>query len=323
MDYLLTFEDGSESLAHFGVKGMKWGVWNAETRARRNAVKNAEVASALGKAKQYKKDNGSQYYEKARSNSFGVTLSGKNHGETTNIHVHGFDDSKYTRTSKRIGVEAAKIHAARNESSKSPYTDRLAEGYITYLTKHGKQRLDKTNSSEIDLGKTAVQHLKKGDGELSEKERANHVNQIKASAKALENYSVTPVYERAGQDYVNHTKQMASSFRKLAENDPKLKKDIDEFTTMKKRTDDGRKYTDAYKKKACDIGERALGTRPAIDSPFCRTATFHPTAVTGKTVAIPAWALATSNSAIDYRHKQAAIRKAFQNPTYRDILEDD
>lgn len=34
MDYRFTFEDGSESLAHFGVKGMKWGVWNAETRAR-------------------------------------------------------------------------------------------------------------------------------------------------------------------------------------------------------------------------------------------------------------------------------------------------
>lgn len=35
MDYVFTFEDGSEGyLAHHGVKGMKWGVWNAETRAR-------------------------------------------------------------------------------------------------------------------------------------------------------------------------------------------------------------------------------------------------------------------------------------------------
>ncbi len=29
-----TFEDGSEYLVHHGVKGMKWGVWNAETRAK-------------------------------------------------------------------------------------------------------------------------------------------------------------------------------------------------------------------------------------------------------------------------------------------------
>lgn len=39
MDYLLTFEDGSSGyLAHHGTKGMKWGVWNAETRARRTGT---------------------------------------------------------------------------------------------------------------------------------------------------------------------------------------------------------------------------------------------------------------------------------------------
>ena len=35
MDYMLTFEDGSSGyLSHHGVKGMKWGVWNEETKAR-------------------------------------------------------------------------------------------------------------------------------------------------------------------------------------------------------------------------------------------------------------------------------------------------
>ena len=37
MDYKVTFEDGSEALMHHGIKGMKWGVWNAETAARRSA----------------------------------------------------------------------------------------------------------------------------------------------------------------------------------------------------------------------------------------------------------------------------------------------
>lgn len=38
--YIVTFEDGSEAyLEHHGVKGMKWGVWNAETRARRAGAK--------------------------------------------------------------------------------------------------------------------------------------------------------------------------------------------------------------------------------------------------------------------------------------------
>ncbi len=34
MDYKFTFEDGSMVLAHSGVKGMKWGVWNDETKAK-------------------------------------------------------------------------------------------------------------------------------------------------------------------------------------------------------------------------------------------------------------------------------------------------
>ena len=40
MDILITFEDGSDSyLVHHGIKGMKWGVWNAETRARKAGAK--------------------------------------------------------------------------------------------------------------------------------------------------------------------------------------------------------------------------------------------------------------------------------------------
>ena len=35
MEFILMFEDGSSAcLEHYGVKGMKWGKWNPETRAR-------------------------------------------------------------------------------------------------------------------------------------------------------------------------------------------------------------------------------------------------------------------------------------------------
>ena len=38
MDYLITFDDGSSAyLEHYGTKGMKWGVWNDETRAKYGA----------------------------------------------------------------------------------------------------------------------------------------------------------------------------------------------------------------------------------------------------------------------------------------------
>lgn len=54
MPYKLTFEDGSSVyLEHHGVKGMHWGVWNDETRARRMGshgkpkAKNAEEKAFL------------------------------------------------------------------------------------------------------------------------------------------------------------------------------------------------------------------------------------------------------------------------------------
>jgi hypothetical protein len=34
MEFKMTFENGSEAILHSGIKGMKWGVWNAETAAR-------------------------------------------------------------------------------------------------------------------------------------------------------------------------------------------------------------------------------------------------------------------------------------------------
>lgn len=53
MDYMITFEDGSEAyLAHRGIKGMKWGVWNEETKARRNANKETKAANKMFKAEQ-------------------------------------------------------------------------------------------------------------------------------------------------------------------------------------------------------------------------------------------------------------------------------
>ena len=66
MMFKIVFEDGaSEYLAHYGIKGMKWGVWNEETKARRGGTKPQKEQSVLfvsGSSKTQDRESG--YYRK-------------------------------------------------------------------------------------------------------------------------------------------------------------------------------------------------------------------------------------------------------------------
>jgi len=46
-DYLITTDTGEQFIAHYGVKGQKWGVWNPETTARYNGLSLAPGGGSL------------------------------------------------------------------------------------------------------------------------------------------------------------------------------------------------------------------------------------------------------------------------------------
>lgn len=53
MEYYITFEDGDSAyLTHSGVKGMKWGVWNEETKARRAGRRTEKATQRMLKDEQ-------------------------------------------------------------------------------------------------------------------------------------------------------------------------------------------------------------------------------------------------------------------------------
>ena len=72
MDYIFKLDDGTEAIAHHGIKGMKWGVWNAETAARRtgNHAKRAKMLEKGMSEMERQHDRSSKYHEKASTTRY-------------------------------------------------------------------------------------------------------------------------------------------------------------------------------------------------------------------------------------------------------------
>ena len=54
-DYLITMDTGEKFLAHYGVRGMKWGQWNAETKARYSNAGNSTYYKKAKRGSEYGK----------------------------------------------------------------------------------------------------------------------------------------------------------------------------------------------------------------------------------------------------------------------------
>lgn len=92
--YLLSFEDGTYGyLAHHGIKGMKWGVWNDETRSRYTAGPGHRSITKANK----KVDKKSAVYQEA-------------------VKTHGQDSYQARAAAKQLGdaVEKREFRVEKN-----------------------------------------------------------------------------------------------------------------------------------------------------------------------------------------------------------------
>lgn len=126
MDYILTFEDGSDAyLFHHGIKGMKWGVRNAETLAKYGQGGGAkpskrEVKRAIKESrKAYAKQNGKRF-------AFGQEV-GANTAAVAKKHKNYMDnDQEYAKLKKNHERASDKRNIADDRLSVAKdYKDRV------------------------------------------------------------------------------------------------------------------------------------------------------------------------------------------------------
>lgn len=120
-------EDGEASLEHHGVQGMKWGIWNAETRAR-----YVGVPRRAGKALQKKLSSASESVAK------GAKAVKAKTGEKVAVRKQAKAEKKaekeeLARQRKDLGMTRAKYNELREQTLKS-HDPRIVERGMQTLT---------------------------------------------------------------------------------------------------------------------------------------------------------------------------------------------
>lgn len=187
MEYLLTFDNGSQAmLEHSGVKGMKWGVWNAETKVR------------------YSGDKGSSRFNKdmAKLGKYEETRA-KNASKAQSLQNKIDHSSKSAKSQMQLAKYERK--AAVNK----------ARGSRPYLTEFGKSRRDKQLKRAAKYDAKA-QMIRAGNARQQGKLIKYKAKQLKAeskikrlSSKIETEYkkapvsSVTDKQKQLGRQYLN------------------------------------------------------------------------------------------------------------------------
>ena len=157
MEYKVTFADGSgAALVHFGVKGMKWGVWNQETAARRNG--KPSVAKARAK-----------YFTKETLATAGQIGTGIAAGVGTTLATGNPLAGRLVGAGVTGGLVGASY--GKEMTWKKNYHYEMAEAYRTKAVEKGKAKYNELAAKQQAKGDDTAEFLKLyyGDGKNAKK----------------------------------------------------------------------------------------------------------------------------------------------------------
>lgn len=172
MEYKFAFEDGSESLMHYGKRGMKWGVWNNETKRRYiGTLKNPSVRKANAK-----------YLAKTVANEAVILGLGAGAGALAGIASGGNPIAKRAVSSATSVALRRGFSKAKNISKQKRLAE-IEQAKINEGKAKTKQLLDKSATQKQSSSLTTTEPKWKRNGYSSE---AEHKAAIAAAIKMLE-----------------------------------------------------------------------------------------------------------------------------------------
>lgn len=154
-DYLVTFQDGSQRLAHHGVKGMHWGEWNDETRQK---YLGGTGSSAKGDRLRKKAQKQRDAAARTRTDTARVNAAARAH--TNEITEHYAKASAHRAKAQVADAKASRYKAkaeraeAKGKEGKAKRMERKAQG------QEHKAEMRRTEAKkEADLGHVSANKL--------------------------------------------------------------------------------------------------------------------------------------------------------------------
>ena len=143
MKVLITRDD-SEYLEHFGIKGMKWGVWNEETRSRRNGGKRKLTRSEKADIKSKKRQLRNEHKQAVREAKNSVREANKNVKQ-----AHKNIEESYKNANSKVKANAKETKQALKELASS---DKAAYRVMkTSVDKATQKSLRENQSARFNL----------------------------------------------------------------------------------------------------------------------------------------------------------------------------
>lgn len=181
-EFKVTFDDGSEAyLVHFGVQGMKWGVWNAETAARYAGGKSKRTLKYMSKAEKHRAAANDFRARRDAANTAAINARAK--GKKYSIKSARAEQGAelFRNANPKRAAKFSKKADKQNDlyESSSSQAEQLNKKYIKSDRKATKYEVKAYKSdakdSYVDVDRKTVKALKKG--RISLKEATDKTNE--------------------------------------------------------------------------------------------------------------------------------------------------